>query len=64
MKFFNVIPIIKKKRVIKTLDAKVLNLKVKFIILNKFAIVLQLNKYLKCYIKTQQSNVIKVIIKL
>jgi len=42
-KFFNVMPTIKKKGIIGTLNIKILNLKTKFAILNKFAIVSQLN---------------------
>jgi len=43
IRFFNVMPTIKKKKIIKTLNAKISNLKAKLIILNKFAIILQLN---------------------
>jgi len=42
-KFFNVMPMVKEKRIIRALSVKVLNLKAKLIILNKFAIILQLN---------------------
>jgi len=42
VKFFNIILIIKKKRIAKMLNIKILNLKIKikFIILNKFIIIL------------------------
>jgi len=52
-KFFNIVPIIKKKKIIKILNIKVLNLRVRirFAILNNFAIILRLNWYLKYYIK-------------
>jgi len=40
---FNVIPIIKKKKIVKAFNIKILSLKAKFIMLNKFAIILQLN---------------------
>jgi len=43
IKSFNIILIIEKKKIVKTFGVKVLNLKAKFIILNKFAIILQLN---------------------
>jgi len=36
-------PIIKKKKIIKTLNTKISNLKIKFTILNNFAIIPQLN---------------------
>jgi len=39
-KFFAVMPTIKKKKIVKTLNVKVSNLKVKFTILNNFAIIL------------------------
>jgi len=41
--FFNVMPIIEKKRIIRALNARILSLKAKFTMLNKFAIVLQLD---------------------
>ena len=45
VRFFNVMPTIKKKKIVRILNAKISNLKikVKFTILNKFAIILQLN---------------------
>jgi len=45
---------IKKKKFIGILNVKISNLKmkIKFIILNKFAIILRLNWYLKYYAKT------------
>ena len=45
MKSFNIILIIKKKKIVKILNIKILNLKIKikFTILNNFAIILQLN---------------------
>jgi len=42
-KFFNIMLIIKKKKIIKTLNAKIPSLRVRFAILNKFATILQLN---------------------
>jgi len=42
-RFFNVMPTIKKKKIIKAFSVKIPNLKIKFTILNKFAIILQLN---------------------
>jgi len=43
MKFFNIMPIIKKKKIVRIFNVKIPNLKAKFAILNKFAIILQLN---------------------
>ena len=45
VRFFNVISIVKEKEIAKILSVKISNLEVgiKFIILNKFAIILQLN---------------------
>ena len=40
VKFFNIILIIKKKEIIKIFNVEILNLKIKFIILNKFTIIL------------------------
>jgi len=44
-KFFNIISIIKKKKIVRILNAKISNLKmkIKFTILNNFATILQLN---------------------
>ena len=43
MEFFNVVLTIKKEEIIGAFNAEILSLKVGFVILNKFAIVLQLN---------------------
>jgi len=40
VKFFNIILIIKKKKIIKIFNIKILNLKIRFAILNKFVIIL------------------------
>jgi len=45
IKSFNIIPIIKKKKIIRILSAKIssLEMKIKFVILNKFVIISRLN---------------------